>query len=139
SATYRDGYMADGMLTFFGRHAVRKARRCGEIVLERVQNRGFKLDRTNIECIGAGDVVPGVTPKISEWDLRECVLRICVADQRREAVECFSKELAPLVTSGAQGTTGYAGGRPKVRPVFGYWPCLLETNCVIPKVETLSS
>ncbi|NGX43095.1 MAG: hypothetical protein K940chlam7_01386 [Chlamydiae bacterium] len=139
SATYRNGYMAEGILTLFGHHVRKKASRCGEIVLQRVRNAGFELNKTQIECIGSGDVVPETIPATPDWDLRECVLRICVADPRKEAVECFSKELVPLVTSGAQGTTGYFGGRPRVRQVFGYWPCLLDSHRVQPKVEIIEA
>ena len=38
SATFRSGYRASGMLLVFGRDAVAKARRCGEIVLEKFAN-----------------------------------------------------------------------------------------------------
>ncbi|GMU94012.1 MAG: hypothetical protein AMXMBFR4_30700 [Candidatus Hydrogenedentota bacterium] len=123
SATYRDGYWAQGMLTIFGRDATRKARRCGEIVIQRVRKAGFDLERTNIECLGSGACGPGLFP---EPKVLETVLRISVADPRKEAVERFSKELAPLVTSGPQGVTGFSAGRPRVSPVFGYWPCLIE-------------
>lgn len=110
SATYRDGYWAQGMLTILGRDAVtEKAKRC-EIVIERVRRAGYKLAQHNIECIGTGACGPGLfaTP-----DLQETVLRIAVHDPRKEAVERFSKELAPLVTSGAQGVTGFSAGRPR--------------------------
>lgn len=137
SATYRDGYIAEGMLTLFGRHVHQKAHICGEIVLQRVKNLGYELEKTHVECIGSGDVVPGVIPNTPDWDLKECVLRICVSDPRKEALECFAKELAPLITSGAQGVTGYAGGRPKVRRVFGFWPCLIDVQRVEPAVEIL--
>jgi hypothetical protein len=135
SATYRDGYWGQGMLTVFGRNAVAKAKRCGEIVLERVRRAGYELERTNIECLGTGACGPGLFP---EPELLETVLRISVADPRREAVERFSKELVPLVTSGAQGVTGFSGGRPRVSPVFGYWPCLIEKARVTPRVEIVA-
>ena len=132
SATYRDGYWAQGMLTIFGRDAVKKAKRCGEIVIERVRRAGYELEQHNIECIGTGACGPGIfaTP-----DLQETVLRIAVHDPRKEAVERFSKELAPLVTSGAQGVTGFSAGRPRVSPVFGYWPCLIKKDEVPYEVE----
>lgn len=133
SATYRCGYMSEGTLTLFGRNVRAKAKRCGEIVLERVRNAGYDLERTNIECIGTGDVVPGISQNPST--AMECVLRVAVADSRKEAVESFSKEMAPLITSGSQGITGYSAGRPKVRQVFGFWPCLIDTKLVHPKVE----
>lgn len=124
SAAYRDGFKVEGMLAIIGPDAANKARRCGEIVLQRVREAGYELARSHIECLGHGDLVPGVLKPPS--DLPECILRIAAADPRKEALECLAKELAPLVTSGPQGTTGYISGRPKVRPLFGYWPCLIK-------------
>jgi hypothetical protein len=122
SATYRDGFKADGLLTVVGDEADFKAKLCGEILLERVRRAGFAMDQTRIECLGAGDATMGAMG--FQRNLKECVLRVCVKDRRREAVERFTKEVASLVTSGPQGVTGYTTGRPKVRPVFGFWPCL---------------
>lgn len=133
SATYRDGYKAEGLLAIFGREAKTKARLCGEIVLQRVSQAGFNLERCHIECLGTGDVVPGVCTS----DPLECLLRICVADHRHEALECFSKQIAPLVTCGPQATTGYTSGRPHIRSVFGYWPCLIPATEVAPQIELL--
>ena len=138
SATYRDGFKAEGMIIVSGPDAGKKARLCGELILERVRNAGYKIPHARVECIGDGAVVPGVVPG-SVTPLSECVLRICIADVQKEALECFSKELASLVTCGSQGITGYSSGRPKVRPVFGYWPSLIERDEVSPKVQILGS
>ncbi len=135
SATYRDGFKAHGMLTIFGRDAVEKAKKCGAIVLGKVKDSGFEPGDTLIECLGAGASVPGVVPLPFEDDLLETVLRVSVADSRREAGECFRREFASLVTAGPQGVTGYGGGRPRIQPVFSYWPCLVERERVIPFVE----
>lgn len=134
SATYSDGYRTEAMLTIFGRDAAKKARRCGEIILSRVKTAGYVLERSLIECLGAGDVVGGVVPCSSE-EMLECVLRIAVADSRREALECFAKEVAPLVTSGPQGIAGYTSGRPRIRPIYSFWPCLLESSQVQPRIQ----
>lgn len=136
SATYRDGYRTEGMLAIFGQDAPKKARRCGEIILERVRDAGYTLDRTHIECIGAGAVVPGVVPTESFSSL-ECMLRVAVAGQQKEALEFFTKQIAGIVTTGPQGVAGYTSGRPHVRPVFGYWPCLISRSEVCPKVQML--
>lgn len=128
SATYRDGYRAEGMLTIVGPNAASRARRCGEIVIERMRRAGHSPRRWHIEALGAGDVVPGVLPRCD--DLIECVLRVAVADPRRECVEYFTRQLAPLVTSGPSGVSGYTSGRPPVRQVFGYWPCLIPVSQV---------
>ncbi|MBM3972431.1 MAG: DUF1446 domain-containing protein [Planctomycetes bacterium] len=138
SATHRDGFRAAGTLTIFGRDAVTKARRAGEIVLQRVRNAGFELRDSFIECLGTGASVPAVPSRIDESQFLETVLRIAVEANDRAAVECFARELMPLVTAGPQGTTGYAEGRPHPHPVFRYWPCLIERDLVHPKVELVS-
>lgn len=137
SASYRNGYRTEGMLTIFGPDARAKARKVGEIIIEKVRHAGFALHRTHIECLGNNDSVGGVVP--ASPDLKECVLRISVADPRKEALEVFVKEIAPMVTSGPQGVVGYASGRPKIRPVFGYWPCLINRDLVKPNVQWIES
>lgn len=134
SATYRDGFKAEGLLAIFGRQAGVKAYRAGEMILERVRHYGYTLERSLIECIGSGDVVLGVKENKNSL---ECMLRVCAADHRKEAMECFIQQFAPLVTSGPQGTTGYTTGRPHIRPIFGYWPCLIDVSDLAPQVEIL--
>ena len=125
-AVYRDGWSASGMLAVVGRDAEAKARRAGAIVLDRVRRAGVELADSLVECLGAGDVAPGVirpaTPPF------EVVLRVTARDPDRAAVERFCRELAPLITSGPPGLAGYAGGRPSPRPAFGYWPALVPRN-----------
>src|SRR5262249_32976611 len=110
SIAYRDGFTASGMLVIAGPDAAEKARRSGEIILARVRRAGFELAHSNIECLGAGASVPGV---VSARALPpEIGLRVTVRDPSRAAVERFTKEFAPLVTSGPPGVTGYTTGRP---------------------------
>jgi hypothetical protein len=78
--------------------------------------------------------VPGV---LATLDPPEVVLRVSVRDSRRQAVERFSKEFAPLVTSGPPGVTGYTTGRPAVREVFAYWPALIAKSAVRPQTVML--
>lgn len=137
STSYRNGYKTEGMLTVFGPDAQTKARKIGEIIVEKVRHAGFALHRTLIECLGCNDSVGGVVPLASAP--KECVLRIAVADPRKEALEIFVKEIAPMVTSGPQGVVGYASGRPKIRPVFGYWPCLINRDLVKPNVQWIQT
>jgi hypothetical protein len=127
SIAYRDGWSASGTLLIFGPDAPAKARHCGEMVLARLQRAGFTYERSAIECLGAGDCVPGVIPPAAP---PEVILRVSVHDSRRAAVERFTKEIAPLVTSGPPGVTGYTTGRPSPREVFAYWPALLSRSCL---------
>ena len=133
AAVYRDGWTASGMVAVVGRDAAAKARAAGRIVLERVRRAGFDLAESLVECLGAGDVVPGVVPP--REPPFEVVLRVTARDPRRAAIERFCKELAPLVTAGPPGIAGYATGRPSARPAFAYWPTLVPRELVPPRVE----
>jgi hypothetical protein len=132
SVAYRDGWTAAGTLVIFGPHAATKARHSGAILLDRLKQAGVTFDHSHVEVLGAGDCVPGVTPTA---DPPEVVLRVAVRDAEKASVERFTKEFAPLVTSGYAGTTGYTTGRATVREVFAYWPALIAKTAVTPKVE----
>ncbi|HEV3259038.1 MAG TPA: acyclic terpene utilization AtuA family protein [Gemmataceae bacterium] len=132
SIAYRDGFMASGSLVVFGPEAPAKGRRCGEMMLQRLRRVGVEPEHSNIECLGAGDCVPGVVGPVAEAP--EVVLRVSVRDSRRGVVDRFTKEFAPLVTSGPPGVTGYTTGRPQVREVFAYWPALIAKTAVTPEV-----
>jgi hypothetical protein len=131
SIAYRDGYGASGTVVVAGPAAAAKARRCGEIVLERLRRAGAEPQHAHVEVLGAGACLP----QPSEIDPPEVVLRVAVRDARRAVVERFSKELAPLVTSGPPGVTGYTSGRPVVREVFAYWPSLVPKAAVAAEVH----
>jgi hypothetical protein len=137
SLTYRDGYMASGMLVVHGPDARYKGQRCGEIVFERLRRAGVKPAQTNIECLGAGDSVPGHNRRVA--DPPEVVLRLTARDPQKAIVERFTRELAPLVTSGPPGITGYATGRPRVREVFAHWPTLVPRDLVVPEVHLVEA
>ncbi len=137
SIAYRDGYTASGMLGIYGPDCIDKAQECAMILLSRLQRAGLTLEETSIELLGAGALVPLRGPD-EEQVWREIVLRVAVHDSRRGVVERFTKEFAPLVTSGPPGVTGYAGGRPPVREVLAYYPALTKKDLVRPMV-TLES
>ena len=111
SISYRDGFMSAGTLVIAGPNAAEKARRSGEMILEKLRQVGLSYAASNVEALGAGDCVPGVVEATA--DPPEVVLRVAVRDPRRAAIERFTKEFAPLVTS------GYAGDRLHHRPTAG--------------------
>jgi hypothetical protein len=135
SVAYRDGFMSTGTLVIAGPNAAQKARRSGALIIEKLKQAGFTFAESRVEALGAGDCVPGVVT--ANFDPPEVVLRVAVRDPRRAAVERFTKEFAPLVTSGFPGTTGYTTGRPPVREVFAYWPALVAKSAVTPVVEVV--
>jgi hypothetical protein len=132
SLAYRAGFTTSGQLLVCGRDAVSKARACGQMILDRVRTAGYELDASLVETLGAGESAPGFAPT---GEVREVMLRVSVRDRRREAVDRFTKELAPLITSGPPGLAGYATGRGAVRSVLAYWPALVPKSLVTPRVE----
>lgn len=110
SATYTDGYRAEGSLLFVGGNAREKAQAGAQMILKRAE-----VQSSQLELFGERD---------------ECYMRLAARSPDKKALEHFLKQFAPLVTRGPPGTTGYTGGRGKVRPVFGYWPCLIEREAL---------
>ncbi|HWA98145.1 MAG TPA: acyclic terpene utilization AtuA family protein [Pirellulales bacterium] len=127
SIAYRDGYLASGQLLVYGRHCEAKARECGRIILARLRAAGYEFERSLVECLGAGEGVPGLAISRASEPI-EVMLRVTVHDPRREACERFTREFAPLATSGPAGLAGYTAAAGTVRPVFAYWPALLPRD-----------
>jgi hypothetical protein len=135
SASYLAGYKATGQITLSGPRAVAKAELAADIVWKRLARAGvtFDDDQKETEILGVGSVLPGIGT-VPE-DPPEVVLRLGVRDPDRIKVERFGKEIAPLVTAGPPGVTGFAGGRPKPQEVVAYWPALLAREEVEGRIE----
>jgi hypothetical protein len=126
SLAYRDGYFASGMLLVRGVDALAKAQAASQMVLDRLAmaNSAPQRENVGVEYLGARNT-----------EANEVVLRLSLRDARREVVERFTREIAPLITSGPAGLAGYAAGRPTVRPVYAYWPTLVPRALVPAHVE----
>lgn len=125
SASYLAGFKSSGTLTVTGPRAVEKAELCADIVWKRLERAGvtFADEHRQQELVGVNACLPGVFAEPP--DPPEVVLRLGVRDREYDKVMRFGKELAPLVTAGPPGVTGFAGGRPKPQRVVAYWPALL--------------
>ena len=135
SASYQDGWKASGQLTVSGARAVDKARLAAEIVWKRLAKAGVRFpeeDRVT-EILGTGACHQGLGDVGS--DPPEVVLHLAVRGPDRGNVARFGYELAPLVTAGPPGVTGFAGGRPKPQEVVAYWPALVPKDRVDPHVR----
>jgi hypothetical protein len=132
SISYLEGYKAVGQLTVSGPDALAKARICADALWGRLRRAGFDYDDSLTEFVGV-DACHGSMARRD--DAPEVVLRVGVKDADRAKVDRFGKEIAPLVTSGPPGVTGFAGGRPKATEVLGYWPTLIPKHLVRPQVS----
>jgi hypothetical protein len=135
SASYLDGWKAAGQVTISGPRALEKAELAAEIVWKRLARAGVEFaagDRVT-EFLGVSGVLPGILAPPAAPP--EVVLRLAVRAGERAKVERFGKEIAPLVTAGPPGVTGFAGGRPKPQEVVAYWPALLDRREVEPRLD----
>ena len=93
-----------------------------------MKNAGCKFEDTNTEYLGLSSCHGEINP-IPE-QINEVVLRVSARDSNQENLVRFGKEIAPLVTNGPPGVTGFAGGRPKPQEIVAYWPALIDKNLV---------
>jgi hypothetical protein len=131
SLAYHDGYTASAQLLVAGRDCLDKAKHCTQIVQQRLQQAGCDV-RVHAEYLGTGATLSGTEIIRS---LNELVARWSVWHADRAVVERFTREIAPLITSGPAGLAGYASARSPVRPVFAYWPALIAKEAVQPVIE----
>jgi hypothetical protein len=132
SINYQKGYKASGTLTISGPDAHAKAQKCAEIIWQRLQNAGYTFEETSTEFLGVNSCHGDINPLPAQ--INEVVLRVGVKDADEKKVERFGKELAPLVTNGPPGVTGFAGGRPKPQEIVAYWPALIDKKLIPTKV-----
>ena len=134
SIAYEDGWKAFGMLTYAWPDAAAKARAAADIVREKLDRAGLRVDAFRAELVG-WDSTLGALAGEPPADLPEVQLRLGVRARDRSAVERFTREVAPLVLNGPPSVTGFAGGRPKVQEVMAYWPALIAREAVEPHVR----
>ncbi len=135
SISYFAGYKASGQLTISGPNAYEKAKLTAEIIWERLKDAGFIYEDTSTEYLGLSSCHKGILANPTQ--INEIVLRLGVKDSNKSFVERFSKEIAPVITSGPPGITGFSGGRPKVQEIVAYWPTLISKKLIKTSVDVL--
>lgn len=133
SLAYHDGYATSGQLLVYGPDCRAKADRCVELIFDRLRDDGCEPAEKLVDLLGAGHGVPRDGGR--DYDPPEVMLRISVRDPRKEAVERFTRQFAPLITGGPPGLAGYATARSDIRPVYAYWPTLVGKEFVAASVE----
>ena len=128
SISYFDGYKASGQLTISGPNALGKAKKASEIIWSKLKKAGIEFDETSTEYLGLSSC-HGSISKMPDV-INEIVLRVGVRSFCKNNVERFTKELAPLITAGPPGITGFAEGRPRVREIIAYWPTLINKDLI---------
>ena len=135
SISYFAGYKASGQLTISGPNAIKKAKLTADIIWKRLKSAGFKYDDTSTEFLGYNSCHKDIIDLKREPN--EVVLRLGVKDKSKDKVNRFGMEIAPVITSGPPGVTGFSGGRPKAQPIVAYWPTLINKKLVKTKVSII--
>ncbi|MFN6992639.1 MAG: acyclic terpene utilization AtuA family protein [Aquincola tertiaricarbonis] len=129
SLTYADGFRAMSLFMIGGIDAGAKARRTGAAMLARMRRhyaaRGWPdFTEASVEAIGAEDTY-GAQARMSA---REVMLKVGVRHPLKDALELFSREVAPMALMSSPAITGFTGGRPKVQPVVRLFSCLVPKS-----------
>jgi hypothetical protein len=133
SMSYSDGFTAFGTLTYAWPDALEKASTADEILRLRLADLKLEFEEIRTEFLGFNSCFGPLADSSNE--LNEVVMRVGVRGHDKQAIDRFSKELAPLILTGPPSVTGFAGGRPKPSEVIAYWPALIPKSAVTPNVE----
>ncbi|HSP63992.1 MAG TPA: acyclic terpene utilization AtuA family protein [Pyrinomonadaceae bacterium] len=136
SISYSAGYKAVGTLVYAWPDAYQKAKAADKILRARLDRLGLRFDQILTEFVGA-NATHGPLAGEASPDLAEVQLRVGVRGSDRNAIERFTKEIAPLILTGPPAVTGFAGGRPKVEEIVAYWPALIPKSEITAQVEVI--
>jgi hypothetical protein len=136
SISYSAGFKAVGTLVYSWPDAYDKAQAADRILRTRLDRLGLRFDQVLSEFVGA-NATHGPLAGEPSPDLAEVQLRVGVRGNDRNAIERFTKEIAPLILTGPPGVTGFAGGRPKVEEIVAYWPALIPKSEITARVEVI--
>ena len=127
SASYLDGYVAFGSLTYSAPEALDKAKAADAVLRQRMEMLGLEFDEVRTEYVGMNACHGALA---NQYEPNEVMLRIGVRGRDRDAVKRFGMEIAPLILTGPPSVTGFSGGRPKPSDVVAYFPALLDKRVV---------
>ena len=136
SATYADGFRATAQFMIGGIDAAAKAQRTGEALLARCRRlfaeRGLgDFTETSIEALGS-EATYGPHARAHT---REVIVKVAARHPDKNALEIFSREMAPMALASAPAITGFSGGRPKVTPVIRLFSLLWPKTNIRVNVE----
>lgn len=137
SATFKNGYKLDAQLTYSWPKPLKKASDAADILKKRAAQLELDIDDLRFDFVGFNACHE---EQLTEQDLQESKeneiqLRISARGQNENDLNRFGKEVPPLILTGPPGATGFAGGRPKARPLISFWPTLIHKSHCEPQVR----
>lgn len=134
SMSYQQGYKILTTLCIVGPDAIDKAHAVSDILFKRLEMHGFNIPKEDrfLELIGSNVLYQGLVP--SNNHPHEIMMRLGAKSSDPKPLNVLGTEIAPLLTSGPPGLTGYAGGRARATEVVGYWPTLIGKDKITTSV-----
>ncbi|MEX0828036.1 MAG: acyclic terpene utilization AtuA family protein [Haliea sp.] len=134
SMSYQRGYKILATLCISGPDAIDKAHVLFDMVFERMAMHGATIPENDrfLELFGTNILYKGLVA--CNEHPHEIMMRIGARGNDAKALNILGTEIAPLLTAGPPGITGYAGGRARSTEVIGYWPTLINRNKVNTRV-----
>jgi len=130
---YRNGFMAEGNISYGWPDALEKAKLAERIVQEWVKQKKLQPEGMRTEFIGYNSIYG---PLASGPEPEEIRARFAAHFKTREEAERFGREIVGLWVAPPAGATGVLGP-PTVREVIALWPTLVPREAVHPKVTML--
>lgn len=119
---YEDGWIGEGMLFFPWPHALARAEKAKQTLLERFERLGLQADEVQFDFIGV-NMLHGPAAPASTCDHNEIGLRVAVRTRTRQEAEKVRRACAHMWIMGPGGTS--FGAPMKPRPVVSLWPTLV--------------
>src|SRR5260370_1379611 len=138
SIGYSAGYKAVGTLVYAWPDAYQKAKAADSILRARLNRLGLRFDQILTEYVGA-NATHGPLAGEPSPDLAEVQLRVSVRGDDRNAIERFTKEIAPLILTGPPAVTCFSGGRPKSEEMVAYRPALIPKSQIVSSGEVIEA
>lgn len=135
SLSYNNGYKVLSTLCVAGPDAIEKAQVLADMVFERLAMHGAPIPPQDrfLELFGTNVLYRGIVEAPAAPD--EILMRIGARSPDKRPLALLAAEIAPLLTSGPPGVTGFAGGRARPSEVVGYWPALMSKSRVQTRVR----
>jgi hypothetical protein len=126
SMSFADGYKILSTLCVAGPDAIEKAEVMVDMLFKRMAMHGADIpeEARFVELFGTNVLYKGLVPKNEQP--HELMVRVGARGSDAKKLNILGTEIAPLLTSGPPGITGFAGGRARATEVIGYWPALID-------------
>lgn len=133
---FEDGWIGEGMLFFPWPHALARAEKAKQTLVERFERLGLKADEVQFDFIGV-NMLHGPAAPPSALDHNEVGLRVAVRTRSRIEAEKVRRACAHMWIMGPGGTS--FGAPMKPRPVVSLWPTLVPREFVQQTVTILEA